>query len=452
MHMRRASYDVAIVGGGPAGIATAMALNSRHDLSVAVLEKSDYSNFRVGETLPPQGQSLLSHLGLWSGDDSGDRIPSAGIRSNWESETCGHLDFICNPFGTGWHLDRRSFDSGLARIAAKEGIDVLTRHAFIGQKKLKSGCHRALFSLDDGGQLHVDAKVFVDATGRAAVVARSFGAKRHFIDRLVAICGVVESTTGSVTHIEATEQGWWYAATLPDEQTMIVFLTDADVAHRLQLGKSEHWWAALRTTKNINEFVPADARLCIPVKVFAAQSVVLDASYGSVWLAAGDSAQAFDPLSSQGIYAACRSGIDAASCIGKMITGDRQPLETRHQGLQAHFSAYLQTRELQYSKVRRWPQSQFWQRRGNAITLSPVTCLRLRSRTMNPTAILHVSPVMNNAEVAQLAGIFKEAKFAFEGVRKFSEEVRSDLPTKSIIRALQELNGRGVLTRQNDIQ
>jgi 2-polyprenyl-6-methoxyphenol hydroxylase-like FAD-dependent oxidoreductase len=43
--------DVVIVGGGPAGTATAL---TRFGSSVTVLKRSHYESTRIGETLPPE--------------------------------------------------------------------------------------------------------------------------------------------------------------------------------------------------------------------------------------------------------------------------------------------------------------------------------------------------------------------------------------------------------------
>ena len=54
---RRRRADVIVVGGGPAGCSTALAL-ARTGIAVTILERSRYEAFRVGETLPPEGASF----------------------------------------------------------------------------------------------------------------------------------------------------------------------------------------------------------------------------------------------------------------------------------------------------------------------------------------------------------------------------------------------------------
>ena len=59
-------YDVAIVGGGPAGTAAALTLLRYSKLRPIVIERSSYDTWRVGETLSPGVFPLLQYLGAES--------------------------------------------------------------------------------------------------------------------------------------------------------------------------------------------------------------------------------------------------------------------------------------------------------------------------------------------------------------------------------------------------
>ena len=59
--------DVLILGGGPAGSATALALRKHAPgLSVLLVESSSYDQPRIGEVLPAPAKVLLEHLGVWT--------------------------------------------------------------------------------------------------------------------------------------------------------------------------------------------------------------------------------------------------------------------------------------------------------------------------------------------------------------------------------------------------
>jgi len=205
----------------------------------------------------------------------------------------------------------------------------------------------------------------VDATGRAAWLARRQGARRIAVDHLTAVIGCC-LTSSSVkgadrrTLVEAVEDGWWYAALLPDGRQMLAFLTDRDLLPSLS-SRSAEWCKRLERTAHIGRRLER----CVPetaLRTVAADSSRLDRPAGTNWLAVGDAAAAVDPLSSQGVYQALRSGIAAARVI--LEHGARPASFEEYAAQVAHdFSEFLRGRAAYYGRERRWPDSLFWARR-----------------------------------------------------------------------------------------
>ena len=94
-----------------------------------------------------------------------------------------------------------------------------------------------------------------------------------------------------------------------------------------------------------------------------APSAYLDRPTGPDWLAVGDAASSFDPLSSQGIYKALADGLKAAEAITAWLDGDTGALDKYAAFVASRFADYRRNRAYFYAVERRWAGSPFWARR-----------------------------------------------------------------------------------------
>src|ERR1700678_4774249 len=76
------AVDLVVIGGGPAGSATAIAL-AQLGWSVTILERSHYESTRLGETLPPEIKRPLVALGAWERFLADGPMASPGITAAW---------------------------------------------------------------------------------------------------------------------------------------------------------------------------------------------------------------------------------------------------------------------------------------------------------------------------------------------------------------------------------
>src|SRR3954452_14772109 len=104
-------FDVVIVGGGPAGCATALALAERRSLRVLLVEAGRYQTARVGESIPPDTSAVLQALGIWHDFVREGHAPCLGSCSSWGDVALVYNYFLFNPLGYGLHLERQRFDA-----------------------------------------------------------------------------------------------------------------------------------------------------------------------------------------------------------------------------------------------------------------------------------------------------------------------------------------------------
>ena len=82
------------------------------------------------------------------------------------------------------------------------------------------------------------------------------------------------------------------------------------------------------------------------------------------WVAVGDSASSYDPLSGRGIFKALSQGKAAAQAIDARLRGDRATMDQYAAKIEREFEQYARQRRSYYSLEQRWRDQPFWQRRG----------------------------------------------------------------------------------------
>jgi len=356
--MRR--LDAIVVGGGPAGAATAIAL-ARRGLSSAIVEREEAPQARAGETLPPSARLPLEALGAWPRFVQAGHEPGAGNRSSWGSERVEEAHFITSAYGCGWHLDRPRFEAMLLELAEAQGVQVL-RGVQVDAVSFDGEAWR----VSAGRPL--EARFAVDASGRSAFLARICGAERVSIDRLVGAVmflepGGGEDPEGRFTRVEAVELGWWYSAALPGGRLAVACMTDGDLAAGAGLRGVEGCLEAARMAPDTFRRIGAHAPPGGPPRLWSANTSRLGSVVGPGWLAVGDAAVSFDPLSSQGIVTALECGLEAAEAIEAHLSGDGAALARHASRITARYRDYLVERARYYGAEGRWPDAPFWKRR-----------------------------------------------------------------------------------------
>lgn len=308
--MRPSPVDVAVVGAGPAGATIATMLASR-GLKVAMLQIDAPARRRRSEVMSPR---CVHAVGEWLPkgilDDSAVARRCSGIQSRWSGPDV-HYDSYGDE--AAFLIDRAALDQALLNAAREAGV------------RLESGCrvdevtlasaHATLAGTRAGAAWSLDARFAVDATGRSCRVARRLGVTRHHLARQVAMIGCARvdypPCGGNWFRVERARHGWWSAAPLPGVGWELVYYRTV-ASPKPDRSAIAQWFRSTRLALDVGEW---DTTGASQARGFDAGFSALETVQGHRWIAVGDAAVAFDPISSQGLWHAIGSASAAAAAV-----------------------------------------------------------------------------------------------------------------------------------------
>jgi flavin-dependent dehydrogenase len=305
-------------------------------------------------------------MGLFEAFLAEGHLACYGNRVIWGDCTATETDFLRDPDGNGWHLDRYRFDAWLRRTAIKRGA-MLAMPAQVAV--IDYGRNRWNVQLStDGGPVALTAGFVIDCGGRVAPVARRFAKRRHqAADRLTCawVHGGAQSRGRGVglSTIEAVEDGWWYTAPIPGQRRVLAFFTDAGRAAARLAHNPHELIAKAATTLDIAPLLDESNFVPLHGGLDAAHYSALERRAGPGWMAAGDAGISFDPISGQGLLHALFTGLAAADAADRYLSGAIRALDDYQRLSEGIESAYHRHLAHCYVAETRWRAAPFWQHR-----------------------------------------------------------------------------------------
>lgn len=447
------SCDVAVLGAGPAGLATALALRKLAPaLTVTVVHANEPPSPFHFATLDRDAQPLLSRLGVWESFLSGESTPSRGTHAAWGNEELIPHEFFFTPPRQGWRLDRRHFLALLRCCAAEEGVLLTRSSGLLHAAELRGGAGVVLEIGHDEGARSIRCRFAVDATGHPARLALYLGARKVRFDHLVGCLAVLrgegEALEEADAFVEARRQGWWYVARDDPGDVLAAFLTDADIARSLGLGTAGSWqelFRRSRTSRRLAALSPdLESRIRV-LQVLPLHCHRLDKLAGEDWLAVGDAAATVDPLTFPGIHKSLDSGIEAAEAIVDVLAGRRTGIRRYSCSLASGFEGLLETRRKIYEREDRFENEPFWSRRADRVTLDPDLLLSYDESPERDARIDALDMHLPPEELRLLCSLAVSPRLSRAVVSAFEERSEWNLSRRRIFLALQYLVGQGIL-------
>jgi flavin-dependent dehydrogenase len=325
-HMSSTKYDVAIVGGGPAG-STAAALLARAGRRVIVFEREKFPRFHIGESLLPFSMKAFTRLGLH------EKFQRAGFMKKFG----GEIGAACSETGTKFYFKDgyRSQTDHAYQVTRGDFDKMLLDHAaeFGAEVHEQTSVDRIDFSHDDvelnvrsnGSSQSVRARYVIDASGRTSVLGRQFKIKQSYahLQKLSIFAhyeGVwrPDGIDGTLTVLIRSIDRWFWLIPLTAERTSVGVVLDSETFKKSKLSAEDFLEHALTEQPTIAKRM-ANARRVSQVFVEADFSYRSANLYGDRWLLAGDAAGFIDPIFSSGVFLAVFSGEKCADVLNEVL-------------------------------------------------------------------------------------------------------------------------------------
>lgn len=321
------TYDVIVIGGGPAGSTTA-ALVAESGKNVLVLERDIFPRFKIGESLMPGTYWTLQRLGIF------EKMQASAFPKKFSVQFFGKSGKAGAPFyfnenepeerAQTWQVLRSDFDQLMIDNAVEKGAEVEYGISVLDVVFEGDCATGVVVRMPDKSTKELKAQVIVDASGQSALISRNLknitdipdlqnaAIYTHF-KGAVRDCGVDEGAT-LIMQTEKGESWFWYIP-LPNDVVSV-----GVVGHIDYLLKNRKVTAEGIFNIELAKCKPMVARVegaeqLFPFKTTKEFSYKAENMSGNGWVLVGDAFGFLDPIYSSGIFLALKSGEMAADAI-----------------------------------------------------------------------------------------------------------------------------------------
>lgn len=334
------SFDVLILGAGPAGTCAASLLKKK-GLSVAIVEREQFPRFSIGESLLPQSMVYLEQAGLLEAVEAAgfQKKDGAAFLYKGQFSVFEFADkFTAGPSVT-FQVQRAKFDKVLADTVERNGVRIFYQHN-VDQVAFDSESVK----IETTDLIHKTKKMFtgkfvLDASGFGRVLPRILKLDRpsNFPSRR-AVFGHVKvnrfpsqfDTSKILITVDETDQDVWLWTIPFSDQACSVGVVGTEEYFKKFANQSnqEILESTIKNSPKLAEIL-AGAEFTTEVRTIVGYASDVSSLYGERFALLGNAGEFLDPIFSSGVTIALHSAILSSELVAKELRGEKPDWENQ---------------------------------------------------------------------------------------------------------------------------
>jgi flavin-dependent dehydrogenase len=319
-------YDVAIIGGGPAG-STAATLLARAGRRVIVFEREKFPRFHIGESLLPFSVQAFDRLGVRKKLDR-TFLPKFGGEIVAACGTKGVKFYFKDGYRSrrdrAYQVTRSEFDKLLLDHSRENGAEV-REETEVKKIVFAPDCVRIDVATSAGATDMFAAKYLLDCSGRQTMLGSFFKLKQNYnhlqkfsvfahyenVDR-------AEGIDGTLIRMVRGLDRWFWMIPLTQTRMSIGVVMDTATFRAMKLSPEAALEKCIAEQPMVLERMQRAERVS-PVYSAGDYSYRNTKLFGDRWLLVGDAAGFIDPVFSSGVFLAIMSAEKAADTLNEAL-------------------------------------------------------------------------------------------------------------------------------------